>query len=128
MSGDHRPRPKRRTAAALRYDVETESAPRVVASGHGQRAEEIVDLAREHKVPVHADPQLAELLACLDVGARLPEELYLIVAEILVFVHELDKGFTLLSNWQEAQAEQGIETQAAATRHPTTPSATPQHP
>lgn len=84
---------KRRAAAALRYDPAEDAAPRVLATGHGEAAEEMVELAREHDVPVHADPQLAELLSTLDVGAAIPEELYRIVAEVLIFVYEVDKGF-----------------------------------
>lgn len=97
---DAAPRRRRKMAAALRYG-EADNAPRVVASGQGHYAEEIMELAREHQVPVHADPQLAELLAALDVGASIPEELYLIVAEILIFVHEVDKGYRLADSWRE---------------------------
>lgn len=103
MSGEGT-RHRRRAAAALRYDGGIgpasdapaggmDAAPRVLATGHGEAAEEMVELAREHGVPVHADPQLAELLATLDAGAAIPEELYAIVAEVLIFVYEVDKSF-----------------------------------
>lgn len=95
MSGpEERPgRHRRRAAAALRYDALEDSAPRVVASGYGHHADQIVEMAKEHRVPVHADPQIAELLAGLGTGANIPDELFLIVAEILIFVYEVDKGF-----------------------------------
>lgn len=86
-------RQRRKAAAALRYDVADDTAPRVVASGYGQNADQIVEMAKQHHVPVHADPQIAELLAGLGAGSQIPQELFLIVAEILIFVYEVDKGF-----------------------------------
>jgi flagellar biosynthesis protein len=90
------PRRRRKTAAALRYDAASDDAPRILATGTGSAADEIVQLAQEHGVPVHADPQLAELLSALDAGDFIPEELYSIVAEILIFVYEVDDDFAEL--------------------------------
>nr|MCU0539719.1 EscU/YscU/HrcU family type III secretion system export apparatus switch protein [Desulfobacterales bacterium] len=49
-------------AVALRYDPAREEAPRVVASGRGTTAENIIAAARACGVPLHADPALAETL------------------------------------------------------------------
>ena len=87
---------RRKKAAALRYHQTDDAAPRVLATGQGETADEIVDIAKKAGIPVHADPQLVELLAALDVGSCIPEELYTIVAEVLVFVHEMDQGFVPL--------------------------------
>jgi flagellar biosynthesis protein len=92
------PRRRRKTASALRYDVASDDAPRILATGTGAAADEIVQMAQQHGVPVHADPQLAELLAALDAGDFIPEELYSIVAEILIFVYEVDDDFAELRN------------------------------
>ncbi|MDI6792542.1 MAG: EscU/YscU/HrcU family type III secretion system export apparatus switch protein [bacterium] len=78
-------------AAALRYDEEKESAPRVIASGKGTVAEEIIRLARDMDIPIHEDPDLVEMLAALDVGKEIPEELYQVVAEILAFIYEMNE-------------------------------------
>jgi flagellar biosynthesis protein FlhB len=71
-------------ACALRYDNEgDDEAPVVVASGHGDLAEKIVEAARQYGVPVLRDVPLARALAELEVGTAIPEALYEAVAEIL---------------------------------------------
>ncbi|HTW82534.1 MAG TPA: EscU/YscU/HrcU family type III secretion system export apparatus switch protein [Candidatus Sulfotelmatobacter sp.] len=82
--------PERPAAAALNYDPTKPGPPEIVAIGRGLTAEEIVRLAREHEVPVHQDAGLVEALAKLEVGQRLPRELYAIVAEVLAFVYAVD--------------------------------------
>lgn len=80
----------RRRAVALRYAHGKDPAPRVVAKGRGEVAERIMALAREHGVPLHADPGLAALLEALDIEREIPPELYRAVAEVLVFVYRLN--------------------------------------
>ena len=75
-------------AAALRYSSEL-PAPIVVASGRGALATAIKSIAREHGIALVADPELAETLVALDVGTLIPESLYAVIAEILVFVRGL---------------------------------------
>jgi flagellar biosynthesis protein FlhB len=71
-------------ACALRYEEEEgDAAPVVVASGHGDLAEKIVEAARQYGVPVLRDVPLARALAELEVGTAIPEALYEAVAEIL---------------------------------------------
>ena len=82
---DQRPR----RATALRY-TEGEDAPQIVASGAGEIAKRIVEAARAAGVPVREDPALAEALAHLDVGRMIPPELYVAVAEALVWAYRLD--------------------------------------
>lgn len=83
----------RRKAVALRYDPGHDAAPRVVAKGAGLLADRIVELARQHGVHVHEDPELAALLSRLQVDADIPEELYRAVAEVLAFVYRLNRRF-----------------------------------
>jgi len=80
----------RRRAVALRYDANQDDAPRIVAKGRGLLAERIVEVAREHDIYVHEDPNLVSILAGLDVNAHVPESLYRAVAEVLAFVYRLD--------------------------------------
>ena len=79
----------KRRAVALRYDKDRDAAPKVIAKGQGYAAEKILELARQHNLHVHHDPDLAVLLAKLDVGHEIPEDLYKAVAEILAFLHGL---------------------------------------
>jgi flagellar biosynthesis protein len=77
-------------AAALRYTVDL-PAPIVVAAGKGALAAAIVRIARENGVALVENPELADALLTLDEGSFIPEELYAIIAEILVFVSAVGK-------------------------------------
>lgn len=79
-----------RTAVALQYE-KGEQAPKIVASGRGAVAERIIDAANDADVPLYEDAKLAKTLAKLEIGDMIPEELYGVVAEILVFVDRMDK-------------------------------------
>lgn len=74
-------------AIALFYDQV--SAPKVVARGAGDVAEQIIDLARKHEIHLHEDPVLLKQLEHLEVGDEIPLELYRVIAEIIAFVYWL---------------------------------------
>jgi flagellar biosynthesis protein len=76
------------TAVALQYTDDL-PAPIVLASGRGPLAEAIVRIAREAGVTLVANPELADSLIELDVNTLIPESLYGVVAELLVFVRTL---------------------------------------
>ena len=78
---------KPKQAVALSYDPD-DDAPKVVATGKGALAEKIIE---EAKVPVHKDSKLADTLSRLEIGELIPPELYEVVAEILVFVDQMDR-------------------------------------
>jgi flagellar biosynthesis protein len=77
----------RKKAAALRYTHDKDSAPRVVAKGSGVTAEKILQLAKEHNIPIKEDYNLVEVLSQLDLYQEIPPELYRAVAEILSFIY-----------------------------------------
>jgi flagellar biosynthesis protein len=89
---DHAPKNPGKKAVALRYDPEQEKAPRLIGKGLGLVAEQILELAREHKIPIHEDRDLVEVLAKLDPGQEIPSETYLIVAEILAFIYKANEA------------------------------------
>lgn len=72
---------------ALRYETETEDAPRVVASGEGFIAEQIVRIALDNGITVHKDSDLVEILSKLDIDALIPVEAFAAVAEILSYIY-----------------------------------------
>ncbi len=74
-------------AVALRYDREQDDAPTVTAKGQGKVAENIIELAREHGIPIKDDPDLVEVLASLEIDQEIPPEIYVAVAELLAFVY-----------------------------------------
>ena len=53
--------------------------------------------AKENDVPFYQDNKLAETLSKLQIGDTIPPELYDVVAEILVFVDDMDKMKAKLS-------------------------------
>jgi len=80
---------QRPRATALRYEPGAR-APSVVATGRGAVADRIVAAAEEAGVPVREDPALAAALAGLELGADVPEELWVAVAEALAWAYRLD--------------------------------------
>lgn len=90
MAAAAKQEPKKR-AIALRYDQGRDEAPTVVATGQGLVADKIVEMARDSGVPVESNPDLADALADVELGTAIPEELYPVVAELLVFVSRMNK-------------------------------------
>lgn len=84
----------RQVAVALKYVRAEDDAPRVVAKGRGTTAEKILELARQHGVPIHQDTDLVEVLVKLDLGDFIPPELYKAVAEILAHLYKMNRGFS----------------------------------
>lgn len=78
-------------AVALKYDPSTMSAPTVVAKGVGEIAKKIVEVARKHGIPVEKNPELVDDLLRLDLFTEIPEDLYVVVAEILAFIRCHDR-------------------------------------
>jgi flagellar biosynthesis protein FlhB len=70
-------------AVALQYEEAHMNAPRVVAKGEMFLAQKIVEIAKNHNVPVIQNITLARSLFPLELEEEIPEELYETVAEIL---------------------------------------------
>jgi len=85
-----RNRPKK--AVALKYKPKLDNAPKVTAKGKGKVAEKIIEIAREHNIHIHDDPDLIEVLSHLDLNEEIQPDLYVIVAELLAFVYSLNSG------------------------------------
>jgi flagellar biosynthesis protein len=80
-------------AAAIRYDAAKDDAPRLAAKGKGHVAERIIELARQHDIPVRSDKALIQILSQLDIDHHIPPELYKAVAEILAFVYSANEKY-----------------------------------
>jgi flagellar biosynthesis protein len=81
---------KPKKAVALKYEPDSDNAPRVTAKGSGAVADKIIELAKENGIPVKDDPDLVEVLAKLDLNEEIPPELYIIVAELLAFLYKIN--------------------------------------
>ena len=79
---------KERIAVALHYD-KGNGAPRVVAKGRGSLGARIIEVAKEHDIPIEENEVLAGALSHIELGDEIPEELYKAVAEVLIFVLRL---------------------------------------
>jgi len=84
-------RHKRKEAIALSYNPQQNAGPTVKAKGKGLIAENILQRAEEHNIPIYEDPNLVQLLGQLDLNESIPEELYQAVAEVFAFIYRLDK-------------------------------------
>lgn len=88
---DDRQNRLRQKAVALHYNRK-EHAPRVVAKGGGVIAERILEEAENADVAVYQDAQLVEELTRMDLGEHIPPELYEVVAQVLIFINDLDRS------------------------------------
>lgn len=80
-------------AAALAYDPLSDKAPRLVAKGSGIVAQNIIDNAKKHDLPIHEDPGLLQFLLRVNIDETIPQNLYVAVAQVLAII------------WQAEQAE-----------------------
>lgn len=67
-------------------------SPVLVAKGRGLVAEQILRRAREAGIYVHESAELVGLLMQVDLDQRIPPSLYRAVAELLVWVYQLERG------------------------------------
>jgi flagellar biosynthetic protein FlhB len=77
-------------AVALRYDAKTMEAPIMVAKGADHLSEKIKEIARAYGVPIVRKPELARTIySTVELGAAIPETLYVAVAEVLALIYRL---------------------------------------
>lgn len=81
------PSAQRQVAVAIEDRPGDKAAPRVVASGRGALAEQILQIAFDRGVKVRHDADLAEILATIEVESEIPLEALAAVAEILSYVY-----------------------------------------
>ncbi|MBZ4655190.1 MAG: type secretion exporter [Peptococcaceae bacterium] len=81
----------KKQAAALEYNLEDpQGAPKVIAVGEGFLAEKILNVARDHGIPVLEDREIVAKLVEVPLGTEIPPELYEAVARVLAFLYRLD--------------------------------------
>lgn len=79
-------------AIALKYDLASGDAPKVVAKGQDLIAQNIKKVAGEHDVPLVENKPLAQTLyKTVEIGDYIPPDLYEAVAEVLAYVYNLKK-------------------------------------
>ncbi len=78
----------RSIAVALSHEKGSSDAPVVTATGEGQLAEQILQIAFEHGVKVREDADLAQILKEVDVDSPIPLEAFAAVSEILSYLYK----------------------------------------
>lgn len=77
-------------SVAIRYDMDTMTAPKVVAKGADEVAIRIRQIAKEHGIPlVERRPLARALFEAVEVGQYIPDRFYQAIAEILAYIYEL---------------------------------------
>jgi len=77
-------------SVAIRYEMESMAAPRVLAKGKNYLALRIRQIAIEHEVPIVENQPLAQALyKSAEVGQEIPAHLYRAVAEVLAYIFKL---------------------------------------
>ncbi len=105
---------KEKKAVALKYNLEQDLAPVVIASGYGAVAERIINIAEERGIPVYRDDSAASMMCMLEVGANIPEELYQVVATIYVQILETANKIKTGSSAGSSGLEEGPKNGAQA--------------
>lgn len=81
---------KNKKAVAIKYKKDY-NAPKVVAKGRGYVAEKILENAEKSDVAIVENKELVEELEKIDLGLNIPPHLYEAVAQVLVFISNLEK-------------------------------------
>ena len=76
-------------AVALNYDIDVDNAPKIVAKGKGELANNIIKIAQDNDVPIKKDEDLIELLSAIDIDKEIPDSMYKAVSEIFSFIYDL---------------------------------------
>lgn len=79
-------------ATALKYNSDEDLAPKLIAKGQGFVAEKILEKASEQDIYIHKDEYLANQLMQLEIQDEIPSELYEVIAQILIFISDLDSN------------------------------------
>jgi len=87
-------------AASLKYDQNKTNAPKVTAKGKGSIAQNIIDVAKEHNIPIKKDEDLLQMLSQIEVNEEIPTELYEAVAQIFSFIYGISNE-KKDDSWQE---------------------------
>ncbi|MBU6957392.1 EscU/YscU/HrcU family type III secretion system export apparatus switch protein [Pseudomonas sp. CVAP len=95
-----------RQAIALKYDGS--HAPTLTAKGDDELAEAILKIARDYEVPIYENAELVKLLARMELGESIPEELYRTIAEIIAFAWKLKGKFPQGHGSEETIVERDV--------------------
>jgi flagellar biosynthetic protein FlhB len=76
-------------AVALKYDIDKDPAPIVLAKGQDHMAKRIIEIAEENQILITENKPLARsLYASVEVNEYIPAEFYQVAAELMAWVYK----------------------------------------
>lgn len=78
-------------AVALKYSS-LDGVPFVSASGKGEVAKKILELAEENSIPIVENEALANVLSVSEIGSAIPENTWEVVADIFAWILKNDNN------------------------------------
>ena len=91
MTKDKEEQKKLKQAVAIRYNADKDRAPKVTAKGKGVAADKILQLGKQHSIPVYQNKTLTSMLMAIEIDHEVPPELYSAVAEVLAYIYRIDQ-------------------------------------
>jgi len=82
---------KKKKAVALHYDQV--HAPTVSAKGADAIADQIIELAKKHEIPIFENKEMLELLSEISLNKEIPQSLYLCISAVITVAYKI-KGKT----------------------------------
>lgn len=79
-------------ATALQYNKDEDNAPKVIAKGSRETANNIIKIAQEYDIPIRKDEDLVSMLSQIELNQEIPVELYKAVAEVFSFIYGISNN------------------------------------
>lgn len=78
-------------AVALAYKKNQDNAPRVIASGKGLLAQNIIAKAKDFNIPLFCNKNLVDSLLEIQINEEIPQILYDGVVEVFIWLNKLEE-------------------------------------
>ncbi len=79
-------------AVALKYDKQTQNAPKVIASGKGEIASKIIEKAKEFDISIFQNETLVNSLIDIDLDKEVPPKLYEALVEVFIWLSKQENN------------------------------------
>ncbi|MAV87863.1 MAG: flagellar protein FhlB [Rhodospirillaceae bacterium] len=89
---------QRAKAVAIKDTSQSGKMPKIIATGAGTFADQILQIAWANNIKVREDADLIEILSAIDIDSEIPVETFAAVAEILTYVYRANANKKLNEN------------------------------
>lgn len=87
---------KHKTDIAVTLQYDGKNAPRVTAKGNDDIARQILEIAKQHDIPLYEDVVLAQVLSQIELGEEIPTNLYVTVARVIAFAYLMSDRISMI--------------------------------